>query len=184
MEIMAMDIFIVFFTELGVESRNDMEKMSKRKKFQIFLSSITEYKNGLLKSWMTFWQHWGPKDLPTLYENSRHDDWAWLLDIHENVSVKRFELQIESLVFQIEEPVGFEPDVTFSEDLFPVWIGLVFFVGLRLVAGFVDQQRLLVEGPHNRQIVVFDTLKQLIIFSTPSPERIRIAVDSLKISCW
>jgi hypothetical protein len=105
------------------------------------------------------------------------------MDIHENVSVKRFELQIESLVFQIGEPVGFEPDVAFSQDLFPVWIGLVFLMGLRLVAGFVDQQRLLVEGPHNRQIVEFDTQIQLIIFSAPTPERIRIAVDSLEISC-
>lgn len=99
------------------------------------------------------------------------------------MGVKRFELQIESLVFQIEEPVGFEPDVAFSEDLFPVRIGLGFLVGLRLVAGFVDQQRLLVEGPRNRQIVEFDTLVQLIVFSAPTPERIRIAVDSLEINC-
>jgi hypothetical protein len=79
-------------------------------------------------------------------------------------------LKIESLIFQIEEPVGFEPDVAFSENLFPVWIGLGFLVGLRLVAGFVDQQWLLVEGPHNRQIIEFDTLIQLIIFSAPTPE--------------
>lgn len=79
-------------------------------------------------------------------------------------------MKIESLIFQIEEPVGFEPDVAFSENLFPVWIGLGFLVGLRLVAGFMDQQRLLVEGPHNRQIIEFDTLIQLIIFSAPTPE--------------
>jgi hypothetical protein len=34
----------------------------------------------------------------------------------------------------------------------------------------MDQQRLLVEGPHNRQIIEFDTLIQLIIFSAPTPE--------------
>ena len=79
-------------------------------------------------------------------------------------------MKIESLIFQIEEPVGFEPDVAFSENLFPVWIRLGFLVGLRLVAGFVDQQWLLVEGPHNRQIIEFDTLIQLIIFSAPTPE--------------
>ena len=105
-----------------------------------------------------------------------------LLNVHKNVSIEEFEFQEDSLISKIGESVRFESNITFREHPFSVWIRLGFLVGQRLVTSFVDQRWLVVEGSDNCQIVEFDSLIELIVFTSPAPERIRIAVNSLKIS--
>ena len=102
-------------------------------------------------------------------------------NIHPDVSIKQLSLQSKSFVSEIGETVAFVSDDAFLEQTESIRIGFSFRMGQTLVFSQMDQRRLVVKGSRHRHVVEFDALVQLIVFATPAPEYVGIAVEILKI---